>query len=716
MKSICVVFFILSATTAMAEETNPLAKVLDMMTEFQGKLVKEGEAEAKAYKKLFEWCDESSANINNEIKTSSAKKDKLEAKIGETTSDIEVGTSKVAELSGAIASAEADLKQATAIRKQEASDFSASEEELMATVSTLERATGILEKEMAKGSAALAQVDTSNMHSLIQSLNVVVDAAAFSSVDRQKLLALVQSHQQEQQEEAEEDDSELRAPSASNYDSKSGGIVELLEDLKEKAESELADARKAEASAKQNFALLKQSLKDKIAADSKDMAEEKSGVASATEEKSAADGDLSVTQKDLKSSMASLKTAEKDCMRAAADHEATVAARDEELKVIAAAKKILQESTGGAVKQSYSLLQVSSSSKSKTLERIRSANSEIVAMVKKLANEHHSAALSQLASRISAAVRYGGSAGEDPFAKVKSLVSSMIAKLEKEAEAEASEKAYCDDEMAKTKAKKGELEDGIASLTSKIDKAAARSAELKEEVAELQSELATLMKSQEELDKVRSESHSLYMTAKVDLTQGLDGVRKALGVLRDYYGGAAAAASMLQDDSKFGDFMQQPEAPETHEKNSGAGSGIIGMLEVCESDFATSLAKTETQEADEAASYDEVTQENKVTKAAKGQDVKFKTAEAAGLDKSIAELSSDRDSTNSELSAVTEYFAKLQERCVAKPEPYEERKARREAEISGLKEALSTLENEASLLQSRHRRHGGRRHFMEATD
>merc|ERR1719269_580096 len=110
--------------------------------------------------------------------------------------------------------------------------------------------------------------------------------------------------------------------------------------------------------------------------------------------------------------------------------------------------------------------------------------------------------------------------GDDVFAKIKGLISDMIAKLEKEAEEEATEKAYCDEEMSKTKAKKGELEDTIAALTSKIDKAAARSAELKEEVAELQSELATLMKEQDEMDSVRSESNGIYMTAKTELTQG----------------------------------------------------------------------------------------------------------------------------------------------------------------------------------------------------
>merc|ERR1719424_2050565 len=114
------------------------------------------------------------------------------------------------------------------------------------------------------------------------------------------------------------------------------------------------------------------------------------------------------------------------------------------------------------------------------------SNLEVVAAVKKLAKEQHSIGLSQLASRISAVMRYGGSNNEDIFAKIKGLISDMIAKLQKEAEEEASKKAYCDEEMAKTKAKKDELSSDIEGLKAKIDKAAAASAELKEDVAALQ--------------------------------------------------------------------------------------------------------------------------------------------------------------------------------------------------------------------------------------
>merc|ERR1712187_151222 len=87
-----------------------------------------------------------------------------------------------------------------------------------------------------------------------------------------------------------------------------------------------------------------------------------------------------------------------------------------------------------------------------------------------------------------------------------------------------------------------------------------------------------------------------------------------------------------------------------------------------------------------------------ITTATKSKDIEYKTKESTSLAKTIAELSADRTTVDSELSAVNEYLAKLTERCVAKPETYESRKARREAEIAGLKEALAVL-SETSFAQ-----------------
>merc|ERR1740129_1597674 len=149
--------------------------------------------------------------------------------------------------------------------------------------------------------------------------------------------------------------------------------------------------------------------------------------------------------------------------------------------------------------------------------------------------------------------------------------------------------------------------------------------------------------------------------------------------------------------------MRQPAAAELHSKAGGAGGSIIDILEVVESDFATNLAKEESEEADAQSEFEKVSQENAVTKTLKEQDVKYQTLEAKSQDRTVAEYSSDRETTNTELSAVLDFFGKIKERCIAKPEVYEERKRRREAEIKGLKEALSILEDETALVQRKRR-------------
>merc|ERR1719486_107706 len=699
--------FLIGAQTAFAGSSNPLGTVLSLIDELAAKITAEGEKEAKAYKEYVEWCDDAAANVKYEIKTASSKKQQLEATIAKATDDSSSSASKVEDLAAAIAADGTELKDATTVREKEAADFAASEAELVESVDVLGRAIGIIEREMSKNPALLQQVNSGDMGKLLKSLSTVIDAAAFSVSDRDRLVALVQNRQGE----TDESDDELSAPAPSAYKSHSSNIIDVLDDLKEKAEEELADLREAEASTKHNYQMLKQSLDDQMAADTKDLNEEKANKAAAEEAKAVAVGDLAETTKSLANSNEVLETTGTTCMTVAADHEATMKSRSEELAAIAQAKKILSETSSGAVEQTYSFFQLDQSAGTGSSLRTREdlSNAEIVNLVKKLARDQHSAALAQLASRIQAVIKYGASTGEDPFAKVKSLIADMIVKLEKEAESESTEKAYCDEEIAKTKAKKDELDYTISKLTAKVDKAASKSASLKDDVKTLQSELAKLAKSQAEMDKMRNEQSADFRKAKEDLSLGLSGVRKALNVLRDYYGSSAASSAHLQDNADIGASMRQPAMPKKHSNSGSAGGSIIDILEVVESDFAKNLAVEESQEADAVAEYEKTTQENKVTKTIKEQDVKYKTAEFKGLDKDISELSSDRETSGTELSAVMDYDGKIKERCIAKPETYEERKKRRTAEIAGLKEALSILNGEALVQRKKHGFHG---HFL----
>merc|ERR1719195_1320794 len=172
---------------------------------------------------------------------------------------------------------------------------------------------------------------------------------------------------------------------------------------------------------------------------------------------------------------------------------------------------------------------------------------------------------------------------------------------------------------------------------------------------------------------------------------GIKGVQLALKVLRDYYAKDKA-----------------------HAANEGGGAGIIGLLEVVESDFSKGLLEMTSTEENAQASYDQETKDNEIEKTTKEQDIKYKSEEATGLEKATAEATSDKSGVQEELDAVLEYLKGIEDRCIAKAEPYEERARRREAELKGLREGLAILEEETSesLLQLSSRRalRGVRRH------
>merc|ERR1719172_526409 len=298
----------------------------------------------------------------------------------------------------------------------------------------------------------------------------MVQATSLSSADASKLTALMQSS---------EDDADMGAPAGAVYKGKSGGIIETMQDLFEKAEAQLEEARQTEKKSVQAYQMLAQSLKDEIKYGTKDMDKAKKSLGASEEAKGAAEGDLSVTTSDLDEDTKTLATLHQDCMTGAEDFEAETKSRGEELKALATAKKVIVEATSGASDLSYGFLQTGMSSSADL------AKFEALRLVRDLAQKQNSAALAQLASRMDAAMHASAGAG-DPFAKVKGLISSMIEKLLKEAEEDATEKAFCDKEMAETEAKKADKEADIEKLSTQIDSMSAKSAKLKEEVGTLQ--------------------------------------------------------------------------------------------------------------------------------------------------------------------------------------------------------------------------------------
>ena len=189
------------------------------------------------------------------------------------------------------------------------------------------------------------------------------------------------------------------------------------------------------------------------------------------------------------------------------------------------------------------------------------------------------------------------------------------------------------------------------------------------------------------MDKIRSDEKAVCEKNRPEMEQGLKGIKFALEILNDYYA----------------------KANKSHDSSDGAGSAIIGMLEVIESGFTKGLSEIVAAEQTAAATFDKEGKENAIEKTTKNQDVKYKTKEAAGLDKKASELSTDIKGVKSELDAVNDYLASFEKKCTYKVQKYADRKARREAEITGLKEALDILETETAFVQTFSLR-GVRRH------
>merc|ERR1719258_417935 len=364
-------------------------------------------------------CHDDSMDLQFSIETGKKDVERAKATIADETAKIGAAEAKIEELSTTISTGEKDLAAATEIREKENADFVKLEKELMEAVSMLERAYGIIEREMAKTGFMQGKASKDSMNKVMDALEAVIVGAGVNAADKVKVQALLQATQGES-------DSDLEfqpagAPDPAAYKSKSGGILSVLEDMLEKAKAELSTAQKAEMNADFDFKMLKQKIEDAVAFGEKQLAETKAAKAAAEEAKATAEGELETASKNLADDEAHLKDLQQECMTASEEDTESKKSRAEELEALATAKKILEEKTGAASDRAYSFLQIGTVSKAGT--KTKEVKQHILDLLQGLAQKNGDKQLSLLAQRIQSAAMLG----EDPFAKIKGLISEMIA-------------------------------------------------------------------------------------------------------------------------------------------------------------------------------------------------------------------------------------------------------------------------------------------------
>jgi len=302
--------------------------------------------------------------------------------------------------------------------------------------------------------------------------------------------------------------------------------------------------------------------------------------------------------------------------------------------------------------------------------------------------------LQQRASRFNSQIlsMVANSVAEDPFTKVKKMIKDLIVKLMEEANEEAEHKGWCDSELSTNKQTRDSKTDEADALKAEVEQLTADIAKLTSEITELSKEMADIDGNIAAATADRDSEKAKNSQTLIDSKNAQQAVAQALAVLKDFYAKAAESTSLAQEDME----TESPQSfAQVAEPYTGQSSGgVIGMLEVVESDFARLESDTAAAESESQRAFDDFMADSQKDKAVKGTDSKHKSSTKQAKESALASAKKDLRGTSEELEAAMTYFEKLKPSCVDAGQSYEERVQRRKEEIESLQEALKMLAGE----------------------
>mmetsp|Transcript_21621 Transcript_21621/g.52733 ORF Transcript_21621/g.52733 Transcript_21621/m.52733 type:complete len:662 (-) Transcript_21621:51-2036(-) len=658
MRAVCAL-----GVAASAVQVTPLQKVVEMLEGMLAKSKDEKHEEVVRFNTFKQWCDDTNNAKRATVKDEKHSISKLTASIEKDTATIAHLDDELARLNDDLAAWQGDLKAAAGIRKKENIDFMEQHKDYTTSIDQLNQAVESIKSHShdAPQSSALLQLQN----------NKLIPTSAY-----RVLQAFLQSG----------DDG---VPEANAYESQSGGVVEVLTELRRKFEDERLQLEKEEAKEKFAYEQAQQGLSDNIEQGETELATKTQDMQKTKKRKAADEEELETTQKALVEDSAYLQDTENLCLEKAQAYENRQVTRAGEIEAIEQALGILNSDDvkGNAEKHLPSLTQ-----RGVALVQLRgesrgeAATRKAVELLQSAAQRTGSRTLEMLAIQASG----------DPFQKVKKMIADMITKLMNEANEEATHKGFCDTELAMNKNTRDEKSTNVEKLTAEVEERTSKSDDFKEKLAKLTSDVSELDKAVAEATETRNTEHAKNTETIADAKAGQKAVASALEVLKNFYAKNAANTDLMQGPAD--------DAPATFDEpeqgQQGAATGVIGMLEVVLSDFTRLETETTEDESEAQSEYDTFVNESKEDKAVKQLDIETYTADLQRNEGKLHDAQTSLEDEQAELDTAEKYFEELKEECVTQPVSYEERVRQREEEIASLQNALQVLGGDSNILDS----------------
>jgi len=660
--------FLARGLQASEVTANPVRKVVTLLQAMQKKVTEEGEKEAELYKKFACYCSKSGGDLKGSIAAA-------EAKVPSVGSDIKAAEEQKAQLGEDLkqhqvdrSDAKAAMEEATAIREKEAAAFAKEKAEYTANLQAIRGAVAAISKGMAGGFLQTGAARALR-RALASQREEMLDA------DREAVLAFLSDQQ------------------GATYVPKSSEVTGILKELGASMSKNLAEASAEEKAAVQNYEELMAAKKKEVAA-----------LTSAVESKTVRTGELAVqivqmkhdltdTEEALMDDQKFLADLEQGCGKKAAEWDARVQTRAEELAAIAEAIKVLNDddaldlfkktlpSPGTSFVQVHA---VAFRQRREALAAIRDAQ--------RLFGPDR-AGLDFIALALQ-----GRQVG---FEKVIKMVDGLVADLAKEQQDDDQKKEYCAAQLDQTDDQKKALERSVSDRELAIDSAKEGVAKTSEELKALEKSIAQLDKSVLEATRQRKAEHEEFTELMSQNSAAKELLGLAINKLNRFYNPRLhkpepTEAPVLAEVSAHG--RRGREAPAPPPETFGAyakkaeSSGVIALLNRLIKDLEKEMTEAETTEEGAQADYEEMMKDSAEKRATASKSLTEKGALKASLETDMQDHTDAKNSAQKELSATTKYIASLHSECDWLLQYFDVRKSARAGEVDALKKAKAVLQ------------------------